>query len=309
MSDTVVFILSDMMKSSKSGYSIVGQDGTEISMDFPDEYPLVMQTEVLEDGEPVELRLLPQCKTILKKEQLKLGFPETFRWRDEDRKKLTFKAARLELDRKRDAHWVEYMMRSAWMLGNEDKKMRETTKTIYQVWDEDKILTDELDMEELIVHAKGKILAMRDEEVKDLYRLAMGNMPIGSDVSPKHMKRTLIAMAEDNPNFVLDGVSTSNDELTLLVNKAIEFKIISLAYIGEVAYFHPVKEEWQVMLQVSDDSSAEEKHDRLIEYLQTEKGQTELNIIRMRVDEVEAGKLIVPEMTKKAADKKAQGKK
>jgi hypothetical protein len=42
-----VYILSDEMRASKSGFYI---EGTDIEMDYPDAYPLPMETEVLEDS-------------------------------------------------------------------------------------------------------------------------------------------------------------------------------------------------------------------------------------------------------------------
>ena len=61
-----VYILTDIMRSSKTGYFI---EGTDIALDFPDKYPLPLETEVLEKGVPVALRCLPHCGYLEKEKQ------------------------------------------------------------------------------------------------------------------------------------------------------------------------------------------------------------------------------------------------
>ena len=279
-----VYILSDEMRASKSGFYV---EGTDIEMDYPDAYPLPMETEVLEDSGPIALRVLPNCPYLEKELQIKNGYPAVYKYTDNDRKKITFNHARLELDEKRDKLYIEYIDRSAWLKGNEQKKTRASTRTICQVYDESILINAELEVEEMVHLAKTKVFALSESETKDLYRLSVGGNFVESSVSPKQMKRHLLAVAEHNPEFITSGIKTTRDRLTVLVNKAVEYKILSFNTPGKVNLYVEASNDWVSLLDISDAQGTQQKVDKFIEYLMTDMGQAELSIIENRVKEKE----------------------
>lgn len=279
-----VFILSEEMRSTKSGFYV---EGTDIEMDYPDAYPLPMETEVLENGAPVSLRVLPNCPYLEKEKQLQNGYPATYRYTDGDRKKLTFRHARLELDEQRDRMWLEYITRSAWMKGNELKKPRQTTRTIFQAYDEDLLLTAELDVEELIIAAKSKVISLNEVELKDLYRLAVGGNYSEIGMTIKQIRKYLLNIADSNPDFITNGIKTTRDHLTVLLHKAIELKVLRVDTPGQVMFLNPVSKEWVNMLSLSEAQGFDAKFDKFIEFLMTDMGKAELSIIENRVKELE----------------------
>ena len=278
-----VYILTDLMRSSKSGYFI---QGTDIQMDYPDAYPLPMETEVLENGVPVALRLLPTCGYLEREKQIKNGFPDNYKWTQKDRQKVTFKFRRLELDDKRDKIYVEYVERAGWLAGNEDRKARDTTKTIYERFDEDAILDSEIEDEALVVKAKNLVLDLEDPDIRNLYRLSNPGKFEGL-VTLKQMKRSLLDIAEQNPTFIVNGIKSNRDKLVVLVSRALETGIVSLDFPGAVAVFNPAKKDWENLINASDIGGQEEKLERLIDHLNTETGANDLAVIEKRVETVE----------------------
>jgi hypothetical protein len=279
-----VYILSDEMRASKSGFYI---EGTDIEMDYPDAYPLPMETEVLEETGPIALRVLPNCPYLEKELQIKNGYPAVYKYTDNDRKKLTFTHARLELDEKRDKLYIEYIERSAWKKGNEGKKTRQTTRTICQEYNEEILINAEIEAEEMIHIAKTKVFALSEAETKDLYRLSVGGNFVESNVSPKQMKRHLLSIAEHNPEFITAGIKTTRDKINVLLNKAVEYKIVSFITPGKVTLYVEASNEWVPLLDISEAQGPQAKIDKFVEYLMTDMGQAELSIIENRVKERE----------------------
>jgi len=277
------YILTEIMRSSKSGFFI---EGTDIAMDYPDEYPVPMETEVLEKGRPISLRLLPHCPYLEREKQLKNGFPQRYTWNDVDRRKLTFRHRMLELDDKRDAIWVEYLDRSAWIKGNEDKKPRNTTKTLFEVYNYDAIIEEEILDESRIIKAKNTVLELEDSALRNLYRLANPGTRPDSMIKLNQMRKYLLQVAANAPDFIINGIKTNADRIVVLISRAIEERIVSLEFPASVALFHPGTNEWQKMITVNDTGGQEDKFDRLVDYLQTDAGATDMQIIEQRLSEI-----------------------
>lgn len=276
-----VFILTEIMRSSKSGYFI---EGTDIAMDFPDKYPLPLETEVLEKGVPVALRCLPHCGYLEKEKQIKNGFPQHYQWSDADRDRVTFKHRRMELDDKRDKIFLDYVERVGWMEGNEEKKVRQTTKTIFMPYDEDVLLNREIADEEQVVGAKNYIFNMKDGELRKLYHLANPATSRNDGlVTLAAMKKHLLQIAEVNPAFILNGIKSSRDKLIVLVSQAVDANVVSFDFPGQVALYDPIANDWVSLINVNDIGGIDEKFDRLVEYLQTEQGATDVAIIEKRL--------------------------
>jgi hypothetical protein len=277
---TKTYILTDSMRSTKTGFFI---EGTDIAMDFPDIYPLPMQTEILEDGRPVALRLLPYCPYLEVEKQIKNGFPAHYVWNDTDRRKLSFKFRMLELDDQQDKIWVEYLERSAWKEGNEDKKPRQTTKTIFQAYDKEAIINAEIADETLIIRAKNVVLDLDDSPLRNLYRLANPGLKADSMVRVAAMRKYLLDLASINPPFILNGIKSNTDRIVVLVSRAIEARIISLEFPAQVCMFNESSNEYIKMISANDAGGQEEKFDRVVDYLLTEQGATDLAIIENKV--------------------------
>lgn len=279
-----VYILSDEMRASKSGFYV---EGTDIEMDYPDNYPLPMETEVIENDIPVSLRILPNCGYLEKEKQRKEGYPETYKYTDADRKKLTFHHARLILDEKKDRMWIEYVERAGWFEGNEKAKARQNTRTIYKLYDEDALIDKELEHEELITRAKSKVLGLEVAELKDLYRLSVGGNYNDALISIKMMRRHLMSIAEGNPEFVMEGINTTRDRLVVLLNKAVSYKILTFDIPGQVSYKSEASSEWVNIISISEAQGSVNKFNKFLDYLMTDMGQTELSIIENKVNELD----------------------
>lgn len=271
------------MRAAKSGFYV---EGTDLEMDFPDQYPLPLETDVIENGTPKSLRYLPFCDTIDLKEQLARGFPLKYTWNERDRDKLTFRYGRLELDSERDKMELALVESAAWLVGNEDKKRYPNQKTIYLAYDEDAILDKEIERETVAHQAIGAVLALEENQVRDLYRLAVGGNYKETNVTMKQMKRHLMNVANANPDFILDGVRKGRDEIVVLANKALEYKVISLDYSGTVAIYG-AKEEYEPLIELSEAGGREAKFNRFIDFLASEDGATELSVIKDKVKQLE----------------------
>ncbi len=280
-----VYILTELMRSTHSGFWV---EGTDIEMDYPDKYPLPMETEVLDKGRPIMIRVLPYCPYLEKEKQVKNGFPVNYAFTDQERDRLTFKFARLELDDQKDKIFVEYLEKTPWFEGNEDAKTRPTTKTIFRSFDEDALVNSEIADEELVVRAKNLVFGLDDSAVRNLFRLANPGLNRNDGlITLAKMKKNLLEVAEVNPEFILNGVKSNRDKVVVTVSRALEDKIISLDFPGQVALFNTKKNEWQELVSVSDGLSPENKFDRTVDYLQTEAGQTDLSVIESRILEGE----------------------
>lgn len=268
------------MRSAKSGFFV---EGTDISMDYPDNYPLPLETEVIENGKPMVLRCLPHCSYLEKEKQIKNGFPEKYRWSSSDQRKVTFHHRRLEVDDKRDKIFVEFLERSPWIEGNESKKVRDNTKTIYQIYDEDALVNAEIADEAAITKAKNMVFALKDSELRNLYRLANPGVKTDGLIRLNQMRRYLLDVAQSSPEFIMQGIKTNHDKIIVLCSQAVEENIVNLNFPGQIAIFNQAGNTWEQLIPCSDGGGPEDKFDRLIEYLETEQGSTDLTILQDRV--------------------------
>lgn len=276
-----VYILTEMMRSSKSGFFI---EGTDIQMDYPDAYPLPFETEVIENGMPVAIRLLPHCSFLEKEQQIQKGYPEKYQYNDTDRKRLTFLFRRLELDESRDKIYIEFLERAAWKEGNELKKSRDTTKTIYLEYDEDAEMNAFIADESLVNKAKTLVFDLEDSELRNLYRLANPGVNRNDGlIRMGHMRKHLLDVAAVNPEFILNGVKTNRDKIIVLLSRALEQRLISMDFPGTIVIYNDVEKEFNDLLSVSDNYSREDKLEKLADYLLTPQGAAELAIIESKL--------------------------
>lgn len=281
-----VYILSETMRSSKGGFYI---EGTDIEMDFPDEYPLPMTCEVIEDGGPVGLRVLPFCKTILVSEQIQQGFPRDYKFNQADRDKLTFKMGRLSLREQRDDQFIAYVERAYWLKGNEKKRVSATNKTVYELYDEDKILQGEIDELELAVKAQSAVIGMKESQLRELYKLSVGgNFNETVSIGLKHMRKHLLDIAAVNPGFISDGVRKGRDEVVVLLNNALEFGVVTLNVDGMVGYKTEASVEFDPWFEMTEAGGKQAKFERTVDFLLSDDGKAYTSALK---DLVKKGEL------------------
>jgi len=277
-----VLIMTDDMRSANSGFSM---EGTDLTFDFPDQFPVPNECLVMENGVLVHLRALPQTDVLEKKKQMEMGFPDYIPISDAIEKNLTFHFARIELDE--NSHWFKYLKRACWMAGNEMKKTRSNDRTMYEEYDEDALDIEKLNELELVDEARKAIRALDDAGVRNLYMLATNGSAINTLVSVGKQKLHLYEIADANPAFILDGIKDERDEAIVLVQKAIEYKIISLEFQGQVAIFSKAEDDFVQMFEMP--AVGQTKFEKTVDYLLTKEGQINLKIIADRVRKHEAG--------------------
>lgn len=217
---------------------------------------------------------------------MKRGFAMDQKYNDSDRTKLTFKFGRLELDEERDKNYIGYIERAAWFRGNEEKKRFLNTKTIYELYDEDRLLETEIDNEAAIVKAKGVVLGLEDGGIRDLYKLAVGGNYKETNTTFRQMKRHLLNVAENNASFIIDGVKAGRDEAVVALNKGLEYKIASLDYAG-MASIKGATGEMEPWIDASDAGGRENKFNRVVDYLVTVEGKIELATLKDQIAKYE----------------------
>ncbi len=204
MSKTRVYEIHQTMRVSNSPYML---ENTNIKYDITPEFTLPNSVTALIDGEPVELRFIARAKSIFKRQQIKEGWAEVYRATDADKKFLTFENGRLEIPEEQQNAW-KFLEASPWF--DEYSHARMTgTRIIYKRVDTGKDAEKRLKDIDLVLDAKLVVRKLEPEAAKDLLRLSKPNRILSPQLTISDIKLQLNDLAENDPEFIINGVKSN----------------------------------------------------------------------------------------------------
>lgn len=268
------------MRTSRSPYFA---EGTDINYDIPSEYPIPNQCQVIDGGVPVELRYLPNSAFIKKQDQMKKeNRPERVPYDDDGT--LTFKFGRLMLDDKRHKTAIDYLDKAPWNKKNEDSRPY-GSKIIFEEYDEQAILKKEIAETGQMLEAIKAVMAMDETKLNNVYIIATaGTAADAADASFEKKQRHLINVAQSNPGFILNGIQSVRNDIVISVTNAINKKLVDMTVNGWVTMRSATNEtQYEQWIEMSDSGGQEAKMNRLVDYLQTDEGAKQHEVLKNRL--------------------------
>lgn len=284
MATETIFILAEEMRVSRSPFYA---EGTDLNYDIPTEYPIPHECQILKEGMPVELRFLPNSKTIDKQKQIKNeNRKEEIAIDDNGQKKLTFLHGRLVLHNEKDKMAIEYLKSAGWLKTNATVRA-DGTKIIYEIYDEEAILKADLENEELKMSAMQAVFAMKPEMVDNMFILATsGTVASIAEITLSKKKMHLANVAARNPKFIIEGVQGVRKEAMINVQKAMDKKLIDFSVTDFVSILNATNaNQYDPFVEISDTGGQDVKIDRFIDYLLSDEGSKFYSILTARMEE------------------------
>jgi hypothetical protein len=278
--------------------------------DIVTEFPLPTETDIIdEDGNPKRIRFIAGCDTIYKEDQVKRNWPEKRKPTQTERDLLTFKGGVLVVP---DGYpQLEKFLEAAPWFTNEDEKAGKSarkrpvgSRIIYELYDQEAINTEELDFEDRVTEARQYIQKAGREDLVSLYRLSKPGSKVSPQIDTKSLKLNLLALANENPEFILKGMKGTQEHKVVLVSKAIDYGILNLDTIGKVMLKKMATGKSAVVANVPDVGGRQQKMERVIALLDQKDYAFLLKDIKTEIKAFEEANPVADE----EADKDAAGK-
>lgn len=260
------YIICDDHRVKNSPFFI---EGSNVPFDIVSEFPIPTETDAFDEaGNPIRIRFVMGCNTIIKEEQVRRGWPENRRPTDTERELLTFRAGMLTVP---DGYpfLEQYLSTAPWFKTKdevEDPSFRARrpfgSRVIYQSYDQDQLDDEALDFEAMVTEARNYIQRGSREELVNLYRLAKPGGTVNPQIDAKTIKLELLKMAQQTPEFILKGIKGAREELVVVVSKALDYGILSLDTIGKLMM--KKNKKWTAVASVPDVGGRMQKTERVV---------------------------------------------
>lgn len=279
------YILTPEMRSSKSGFFA---EGTDLEYDIPMEYPLPLETIVLENGVPIHLRLLANCDVLEREKQIERKYPEKTPNDENLRKKVTLINGMLMVDETRDKTVYDFIRRAGWLKSNE-KSRPVGTKVIYEEYDENAQMARELTDLERRNKAQSYIMKLKENDLRNLYGAAVAPGSAVHDVHPVKMKTFLLRLADGNPEYILNALKSEENMIRLYINKGIDLQVLDFSQVAdEVLLLNSSTEKLESVANIPSAGGIESKIDRFIDLLKEDDYAEIYSLLKSVVNDKEA---------------------
>lgn len=194
----------------------------------------------------------------------------------------------LSVDETRDKMVDEFISRAGWLKSNA-KNRAAGTKVIYELYDENTLLQQEVTATEMRIKAQNYIMKLKENDLKNLYgsSVAAGSQVHG--VHPVKMKSYLLKVAENNPEYILNALRQEENTVRLFVNKGIDLQVLDFTQQpGEVLLINEATEKMESIASIPNNGGTEIKIDRFVELMKDEEYKEVYDLLKQAVNAKES---------------------
>jgi hypothetical protein len=278
---TIVYTITAQNRIKNSPFFV---EGTDMVFDLVDQFPLPTMTSTFDkDGNPKNIRFIQGCTTIDVEEQIKLGYPMLRNPSDTERRLLTFFGGFLSVPEGYTT-LKDYVDMAPWFEDKEGPRPPDS-RVLYEIYDQDQVDEDNLTMEAMVLEAKNAVMGGSRDLIISLMRLNRPSQVIDPNINIRQAKLEMLRVAELNPDFVLKGIKSAQNDLTVIVSKAVDYGILNLDTTGKIKMKNRSGKD-EVVTSIPDNGSRNQKMERTCAWFEGE-GKTILAEVRTRVKEYE----------------------
>lgn len=299
--DIVYFVLSPNRRHKAMGTYFVSdsanpeREGTRVKIkeEFP-KYAILPSTDtVLDvDGNAIQIRYIKGCKYLNVEDQKKYKFQPRH---SADRIEII--DGGIAVDAKRQPEKLAYIRACGYNVSNPNRDPKRVGVVMEMNFDAEALKNLQTKYNHARALIKIEEMSM-DDALNLVYKYGFVH---DANAGEGAIKEILIEIAEDKPEFILDGLQNQNDRRIVLARKAIEQGYITLNTPGTVCWQQDgvVK---NVICNVGDLGGESGKFERFVTFLSTIDGTSVVNRIAEIVGDVEFGDLKGESITKNVTE-------
>lgn len=261
-------------------------EGSNMAFDIVNEYPLPLECDTFDEkGNPIRIRFIMGCDTIIKEEQVRKGYPENRRSTEQEREMLTFKGGMLSLP---EGYKIaeKYLAACPWF---KDKKGPRpfNSRIIFEEYSQDRIDSDALNTEALITEARSIVIKGKRADLLAILRLSRAGQVVDPNMDIKALRLNLLEIANSQPEFILKNIKNAKEQLIVQVSKACDYGLMNIDSTGKLLYKQATG--FSTVANISDAGGRQQKMERVVAYLESEEGAALLSQMRRDIKQFEKG--------------------
>lgn len=266
-------------------------EGSNMKLDITHELPVPAETVcITPEGQQRAIRFISGCDTIFIDEQVKLGFPLKRKPTATERAMLTFIGGMNTIP---DGYGnlEKYFEMAPWFVGTPEqertKRRPPNSRKIYEIYDQEKIDTDNLNFEEFVTEARMIVNKGDKDTLVSLLRLSRPGGVVDPNISIRQLKLQLLELANTNPDFILKNVTTVKNDRMVIVSKGIDYGILNIEAAGWVRMLNSVTGKYDDVARIPDFGGRSAKLERTVAFFESQPGQTTFSELKNRIAEFE----------------------
>lgn len=292
-----------IVKENRVSNSPFTVEGTDMKFDITHEHPIPLETQAFDaKGIPITIRFIMGCNEIDKNKQIAMGYAEDRPPTATERAMTTFLGGMLTVP-ENYGNLENYMTLAPWF--RDVKNRPPNSRIIYELYDQEAIDEDNLEMEGLITDARQTVLKGGRDTLISLLRLSRPGGVIDPNYDVKRARLDLLEIANTNPDFILKNVKAVKNDSLVLISKAVDYAILNLETPGKLLMKSKTNGKLVEIARISDSGGRNSKIERTSAFFESEAGKLVFEEVKRGIKDFEERENLLDD-TEKDGEKKQE---